>query len=244
MKVTTPLVEAAASHDTKFLNVLLGIYRVSFNTLRDIYYLSSNEESGAGTLDLTRKIIEYGVTVEYMIWKGKEKKAEEFQEFLYQELHHEIQFLESIGQDLKNQSEQLKISVEETEREYNSLKPGIKNRKSWAGLSVDKMIEQLHAAGQLKDFDSHRIGQAYVWGCRLNHVSPFVVKNYLDQEDARKTSGFYLSQAIIFSILFHIRMTTRYIDEIRILSGSNVYQELADEISLIYKELDSLEPEK
>ena len=79
LKVTTPLAEAAASHDTKFLNVLLGIYRVSFSTLRDIYYLSLNDETGASALDLTRKIIEYGVTVEYMIWKGKEKMAERFQ---------------------------------------------------------------------------------------------------------------------------------------------------------------------
>ena len=95
LKVTTPLAEAAASHDTKFLNVLLGIYRVSFSTLRDIYYLSLNGETGASTLDLTRKIIEYGITVEYMILKGKEETAERFQKHMWTEIHHELEFLKT-----------------------------------------------------------------------------------------------------------------------------------------------------
>ena len=244
LKATSPLAEIGASHDTKFLNVLLGIYRVSLSTLRDIYYLSLNEETGASALDLTRKIIEYGVTVEYMIWKGKEKMAEQFQEYMWVEVHHELEFLKSIGQDLKDQNEELKIGVNEAESKYNVLNSDTKKNRSWAGKAVDKMIEELHTAGQLKDFDSSRIGQAYIWGCRLNHVSPFVVQKYMGPEEARIASDFYLHQAIMFGILFHLRLTTRYIDEIRILSGLNMHKEIADDVTLLYKELDNFAPEK
>src|SRR6185503_4554136 len=124
LKTTTPLAQASASHDTKFLNVLLGIYRVSFTTLRDIYYLSLNEETGSSALDLTRKIIEYGISVEYMIWKGKEKMAKRFQKHMYVEVHQQLEFLRSIGQNL----EELKIGIEEIESNYNSLNSKSKER--------------------------------------------------------------------------------------------------------------------
>src|SRR3989344_9221070 len=165
LQVTTPLAQAAASHDTKFLNVLLGIYRVSFSTLRDIYYLSLNGETGASTLDLTRKIIEYGITVEYMILKGKEETAKRFQKHMWTEIHHELEFLKTIGQDMKSQSEELKVGVEEAEREYAALNSDAKKRKSWAGLSIERMMEAMTKAGHLKDFDFSRLSQAYAWGC-------------------------------------------------------------------------------
>jgi hypothetical protein len=241
LKTTTPLAQMAAEHEAAFLNVLLGIYRVSFSTLRDIYYLALNEETGASALDLTRKIIEYSVTVEYMVWKGKEKAAEQFQKYLTVELHHEIEFLKSIGQDTAAQSEELKIGVEDTEHDYAALNADTKSRRSWAGLSIEQMIEALHTAGQLKDFDSSRIGQAYIWGCRLNHVSPFVVRNYMGPEDAKIASDFYLRQAIMFAILFHLRLSTRYIDEMRILSGKDVQQELANSVIALRDELDNFD---
>src|SRR3989339_2046983 len=99
LKVTEPLVNAGTSSDAKFMNVILGIYRVSFGTLRDIYYLSDNEDTGSSALALTRKIIEYGIAIEYMLWKGKEKMAEQFQTHLHKEIHDEIKFLKFIGQD-------------------------------------------------------------------------------------------------------------------------------------------------
>lgn len=240
LQTTTPLAQAGATHDTKFLNVLLGIYRVSFSTLRDIYYLSSSEEGGASALDLNRKIIEYGITVEYMIWKDKDKMAEQFQNHMCKEVHDEIEFLKSIGQDLSSQSEEMKIGVDRAENEYNALNSDAKKRKNWAGLSVEQMIKFLHDAGNLKDFDSSRITQAYIWGCRLNHISPFVVEKYMGPESGKIASDFYLRQAIMFGILFHLRLTTRYIDEIRILSKSNVYPELAKEVTFLLDELENM----
>ena len=241
LQVTTPLVEVGASHDTKFLNVLLGIYRVSFSTLRDIYYLSSSEEGGASALDLNRKIIEYGITVEYMLWKGKDKMAEQFQNYMLKEVHDEIEFSKLIGQDFSSQSEEMRIGVEKNEKEFNALNSDIKKRNNWAGLSIEQMIKALHDAGRLRDFDSSRIGQAYTWGCRLNHVSPLIVEKYLGPESGQIASDFYLRQAIMFGTLFHLRLTTRYIDEIRVLSKSDVYPELADEVTLILNELENFE---
>jgi len=239
LKATTQLAEVGSSHDTKFINVLLGIYRVSISTLRDIYFLSSDEETGASALDLTRKIIEYGVTVEYMIWKGKEKMAEQFQKHMWTEIHHELEFLKSIGKVIETKDKDIEIGIKEAEKEYNYLNTKSKERINWAGLSVEKMVEELHTNGQLRDFDWSRIGQAYVWGCRLNHVSPYVVNKYMGPENAKSASDLYLQMSLVFGILFHIRLTNRYIDEIRSLDNSNVFPEIASEIALIFKELDN-----
>ncbi len=237
LKVTEPLVRASAPSDAKFVNVILGVYRVSFGTLRDIYYLSNNEDAGGNALALTRKMIEYGIAVEYMLWKGKEKMAEQFQKHLFKEIHDEIKFLESIGQNPAIQNKNLKLEVEDAEKNYESLSSNAKTRKSWAGISLEKMMKDLHTAKKLKDFDFSRISQAYVWGCRLNHVNPMVVKNYMEQEDTTIASGFYLQQALLVATLIHIRLTTRYIDEIRLINQSNDYQELADSISSIWNEI-------
>ena len=56
---TKPLAEAAPVSNSKFLAVLLGVFRISFTTLRDIDHLVSAGEAGPSILDLTRKIIEH-----------------------------------------------------------------------------------------------------------------------------------------------------------------------------------------
>ena len=49
---------------------------------------------------------------------------------------------------------------------------------------------------------------------------------------------------MFIAIVIHLRLTTRFIDEIRILSQQNLHQDLADKVSAIYQELDSLEDKK
>ena len=101
-------------------------------------------------------------------------------------------------------------------------------------------MEVMHKTGHLKDFDFSRLSQAYVWGCRLNHVSPFVVQKFMGSQEADGTSDFYLRQAIMFAVIFHLRLSTRYIDEIRGLSGSDVYPELASGVVALREELENM----
>ncbi|MCL5006745.1 MAG: DUF5677 domain-containing protein [Patescibacteria group bacterium] len=239
LKATKPLADTGTKNNNLFLNTLSGIYRVSFSTLRDIYYLSQNEFTGMSALDLTRKIIEYGITVEYMLWKGKEKKAKQFQEYMVVELHNSLEFLKSINQDLP-ETDVIKSGSKEIECNYTALNKGAKKRFNWAGLSIEKMIEQLYNAGKLSDFDSSRLGEAYVWGCRLNHVSPAVVHNFMDYDEMQIASESYLQQAIVLALIFHFRLSTRYIDEMRYSSGTNVHQGLADEIVALREEFNKL----
>lgn len=241
LRDTQPLSQAAATHDTKFLNVLLGIYRISFTTLRDIYYLSSHEQTGSSALDLARKIIEHGITVEYIIMKGREPMAERFQSYLWVQMHDEIEFLKSMGQNPADLSRESKLGVEKIERKYNALKQETIKDKTWAGRSIDGMLEDLYETRTLGDFDFSRLGRAYIWGSRLNHPNPFVVRNYLTQKDQEVTDDFYLRQAMFMAVVIHLRLTTRFIDEIRVLSQENIHHDLANKVSALYKDIDGLE---
>lgn len=238
---TVPLAEAAASHDTKFLNTFLGIYRVSLSTLRDVYYLSPHTEAGLSMLDLARKMLEYMVSVEYMIMKGKEEMSVRFQNHLWVQAHQELDFLKSIGENPENWKSDWKGGAEEVEKKYSELKHDDRKHRTWSGKSPEQMLEELHKNGSLEDFDNSRVGQIYIWGSRANHPNPFIVINYLGVENKDSANNFYSNLALISAISFHLRLTNRYIDEIRLLSGKNEYEELAQKISVIWKELELLD---
>lgn len=240
LRATVPLAEAPASSDTKFLPTLLGIYRVSLSTLRDIYYLSQNEDSGLNILDLARKITEYGISVEYMLFKGKEEMATRFQDHLWTQTHQEFTFLKSIGEDESKWEAEIKNGAEEAEERFAGLNHDARERRTWAGKDLDSMLKELYDNGALKYFDHSRIGQMYVWGSRANHPNPFIVINYLENEDQKVSNNFYFRLGIVTALSFHIRLTTRLIDEIRSLSGKNDHQEVTDNVLAIYEEMDKL----
>jgi Family of unknown function (DUF5677) len=241
LRETVPLAEAAAVYDTKFLNTLLGIYRVSLSTLRDIYYLSANIDSGLSMLDLARKILEYMISVEFMIMKGKEDMATRFQDHLWVQAHQELSFLKSIGENPDNWQSDWKGGADEVEKLYSKLNHEDKKRRTWTGKSLEQMLEELCSNGSLKDFDNSRIGQIYIWGSRANHPNPFIVINYLGAEDKNSSNTFYSRLSLMAAISFHIRLTTRYIDEIRLLSGKKEYEDLAQKISAIWQQLEKIE---
>ena len=62
----------------------------------------------------------------------------------------------------------------------------------------------------------------------------------MGSQEADGTSDFYLRQAIMFAVIFHLRLSTRYIDEIRGLSGSDVYPELASGVVALREELENM----
>lgn len=240
---TKPLAEAAEVGDGKFLVVLLGIFRISFATLRDIEYLSRFEETAPSILDLTRKIIEHGISVEYMLMKGKEEMAARFQEYMVVQVHEEFELFKNAGQDPATISEEHKIDVEENQKEFDALSKKVKDRKSWAGQSVEGMITDLDKADALSEFDISRLLHAYVWGCRLNHANPLVTHGQFDPESVEHANSFYLALGLSIAIAVHLRLATRLIDESRLTVGSDIYPEIAEEVAKIYELLNSLPAE-
>lgn len=238
---TKPLAEAPAVADTKFLTVFLGIYRISFTTLRDIDYLSSFEETGASILDLTRKVIEHSIAIEYIILKGKEEYAARFQDYLTVQLNEEIGLIREVGQDPAEISEELGIAIARTEAEFAALPSDMKKRKNWAGIDFVGMLKALNDAGTIGITDSPQLLSAYVWGSRSNHPNPFATAAYLDVDQHQEANAFYTRIGLLMALVTHIRLTTQLIDASRLAVGSDVYGEMAAEFEKIQDELNTLD---
>lgn len=237
---TKPLAEAAEVGKNSFLVVLVGIYRISFTTIRDIEYLSRFEDTAPSILDLTRKIIEYGISVEYMLMKGKEKMAERFKEHMIVEIHQEFDLFRNTGQDPATISEDHGVFVEENQKDFDALSKNLQKRGSWAGRSIDGMIEDLDNADALNEFDISRLLHAYVWGCRLNHANPMVTHSQFDPERIENANSFYLALGLSIAVAVHIRLTTRLIDESRLVKGLDIYDDIAESVAKIHEKLSAL----
>lgn len=240
LAVTQPLAEAAAVADTKYLAVLLGIYRISFMTMRDISRLALKDEAGPTILDLTRKMIEHGISIEYILWKGKEDMAGRFQDYLVVQMHEELELLKSVGFDPASLSAELQIGVEETEKQYAAIPAGIKKDKNWAGVNFETMLSNLTAAGAIQTTDSPRLLAAYVWGCRANHPNPFMTHAYLDLTEFSALETYSTRLGLLMALAVHLRLTTRLIDESRLAVGSDIYPEAAAALATIQGELSEL----
>lgn len=237
LKATEALANAASVADTKYLVTLLGIFRVSFTTLRDIYYLSQSVNTGSSILDLTRKIIEHGIAVEYMLIKGREEMATRFQDFMVVQKHEEIELMEALGVDPSTLDASLKLSIEEIKRDFQALSSKKRNDRTWAGIDFIGMLKVLTDGGVIKAEDQPRLLSAYVWGSRLNHPNPLVAHGYLQQEDNGAADETYKKLGIPMAIAMHLRLATRLIDESRLAVGSYIYPDEAKEIALIQEAL-------
>jgi len=222
-------------NSSEFLTILLGIYRISFSTIRDIYYLSENKDTGGSILVLSRKIAEHAITVEYMIAKGKDKMTKLFKDHIWVQVNKEQEFFKLIGEDIAANNMEIKIGSDKAKAEYDKLSNDLKKTKTWAGKSIDQMLESLYKRKKLTDFDFTRISEAYVWGSWLNHPNPFVTRSYLNKED--NNDEYYYRQGLFMAITFHLRLTTRYIDEIILSEEDNKHKELSNRIKSIYARL-------
>ena len=240
LNATHPLAEAGAVADTKFLAVLLGIYRVSFTTLRDINRLASGDDAGPNILGLTRRMIEHGISIEYMILKGKEEMATRFQDYITVQMHEELELLKSVGFNSSTLSAELQINVAETEKAFAALPSGTKKDRSWAGINFEGMLSAVAGAGVIPAEDSPRFLSAYVWGCRANHPNPLMTHTYLDISESKALEIFSTQLGLVMALAVHLKLTTRLIDAAREAVGSNVYEEMANSIASIQSDLASV----
>lgn len=245
LRGTQALTNESPVGKSKYLNVLLGIYRVSSLTLNEIHCLSLYLNTGAGMLDLTRKVIDYCVTIEYMIFRGKEEMADRFQKYFWVESHKEIQSFKSVGQGPEVWPEELSRRAKEAEEKFEALPQDIKKAKnSWirdekGDIGCTRMLSILKASGQLDDFNFSRLYRAYVLGCRQNHPSPFVVVDYVVPQDHKKADLDYRRKALCMAIFMHIRLTKRYIEEIRTVIP-DAHKRTDDSIDKVFEKTESV----
>ena len=246
LEVTQPLAKSYPEKTNEFLRILVGIYRKNVFTLYSIRWLSNQPMLSDGTLDLARSMIEDTISVEYMIANDKEEMAKKFQRYLWVQLHQVSEFMKTIGQDASKN--ELQIDTDKVDKEYQAVKKefthysktGESDLKSWIGKDIETLMKELYKKGKLNEFDTSRTSIGYVYGCWKNHLNPYDVAGYLDNETHEIGRNQAVRQALVFGATCLIRLTTRYIDEIRFASGENKHQEIGEKVVALLKKIDEM----
>ncbi len=240
---TEPLAKFYPEKLNEFLKVLVGIYRRNLFTLVGIRYLTNRSKLGDSALDLARKMIEDTVSVEWMILKGKEEKAKQFQGYLSVQLNRDLEFMRALGVDPATSG--LNIDVGKVEKDYEKVKrefthySGKGYWQSWAKTNVEQMIEELSTKGAFDEWTTSRVSIGYILGCWKNHLNPHDVIVFLDGDIHIEASEEATRQALVFGTTCMLRLTTRYIDEIRFAYGKNEFEDIAKKVKDIFDRMNA-----
>jgi len=119
---TRQLASGPNTYKSQFARVVEGTLRRDYLTLLTIVYLAEHNEPemrtafGNSCMDLCRRVLEDFISLEYMLFKGKESHAKKFFDYQAVEAKHDMDFLEASGAAI---DQQLKTT---TDKNYDRVK--------------------------------------------------------------------------------------------------------------------------
>lgn len=236
----------APKKDDEFLRVLEATYRRDTFTLLGISFLSQNILLADSATDLVRKMIEDTISIEYMIAKGKQEMAKKFRRFMWMQLHQNTEFLKTTGANfdalgLSSKRDEMEKKYQEVRLEFIH-KPTNTDQHSWVGIDVEKMLKELKELKAMNDFDVSRTAIGYVRACWKNHFNPYDVYAYLSDDLLEASAQEAMNHALIFGATCIYRLTGRYIDQIRDVTGdNNQFEDVHLKIDKIWERLNPSE---
>ena len=167
-----------------FGELLEYVFRKDYFTLQTIVMLADKAEEDpssaivfAGSiLDLSRRVLEDMLYMEYIATKGKEKYTKQFFAFEAIERKHDLDFMQSAGI-----SGDPKL-VQKIEEKFEKAPNKLKSRKNWAGQNVEDVITWLVEQGKIEESKKEDILALYLTGNRKNHTSPSDIVFHQNQE--------------------------------------------------------------
>lgn len=241
LRATNPLAGSHPKVDNKYhyIRVLEGFYRRNTFTLLAVRYLTNQPALADSASVLVRKMTEDVIAIEYMLLKGKEEMAKRFQDFFYIQAHQEIEQRKKLGYDIPSKEE-----MDDLLGKVKKLKPQFWHEKSnqfmrsWSGKDFEQMLIDIAKAKVFQKHEIHNILLGYTYGSWKNHPNPADVLSYMTNELREESSRAALKQATILGIMCLIRLTTRYIDEIREIKQKNVYENINKVVKEVFNYLD------
>ena len=241
LNATNPLAEAHPKVGKKYhyVRVIEGFYRRNHFTFLAIRYLADAPVLADSAVVLTRKMTEDVISIEYMLLKGKEEMTKRFQDFFYIQAYQEIEHRKRLGYKIPSEKEMAKL-IERVEK----LKPQFWHEKSndfmhsWSGKSAEQMWVELAKNKVFGKHDIYSVLLGYTYGSWKNHPNPADVLTYMTNEFRNTFSDLSLKQATILGMMDYIRLTTRYIDEIRQIKQKNVYEDINKVVKEVFGYMD------
>ena len=156
LNATHPLVIGPNTYKSEFAKVVEGTLRRDYLTLLTTVYLAEHDEPemqiafGNSCMDLSRRVLEDLISLEYMLLNDKEDLARKFFDYKAVEEKLDMDFLEAAGVEMDQELQQVK---ETTDKDYNQVKHQFLDnssktrKKAWSELTAflksrDKIDQQ------------------------------------------------------------------------------------------------------
>lgn len=205
--------------DVCFGPVIEGALRRDYLTLRTILFLSERPELehiiyGDSCMDLSRKVVEDLITLEFMELKNKTKQSNKFRLYKAVERMRDLELLQKIG--VQEPDNIVKFTYDEFQKVKNKFKDkrnkdGVSN--SPFGLGVEGMIEELLKNNKLDQSGCSTLGLIYILGCRTNHFSPTDIFDHSSHVLLENSSKGYIDMSLLFTLTAVVKIAMRSIDE-------------------------------
>ncbi len=242
LAITHPLVEQIPVGKSTFLRVLETTHRRAYHTLAAIHRLAADNILSSPAWILSRSLIEDSVSIEYMLATDKEEKAKRFKNFYYVQAREDNKFMKRQGiSDLP----QVKESVAEIDSEYKKIKQDyIREDKqvmrSWDNIDVDGMLRAIKKIKPDK-FPTDQVGgiaRSYLIGNRKTHFNPIDLTIYFDEKAIKSDYEYSMMGSLTIAIAMYVRLTARYVDEISLNAGKNLYTDIGLRANELLNKLD------
>lgn len=172
-------------YKSRFGRILEGVFRKDYFTLQTIVVLADKVEKddqfrivfGGSILDLSRRVFEDMIYMECINESGKkEVYSKQFFDYVAVDRKADLDFLLNSGVQVDQ-----KI-VKIVKDDYKKTPQRLKDRKNWAGQSVDQVIAWLVESGKIEESRKADVLKIYLAGNRKNHTSPSDILGHLYQE--------------------------------------------------------------
>lgn len=167
-----------------FGRVLESVFRKDYFTLQTIVFLTDQVERDNETkaifagsiLDLSRRVFEDMLYMEYISARDKEKYSKQFIDYAAIDQKNDLSIALSSGIKIDTDA------IERIEQEYKKAPTKLKDgRLNWAGQSVDQIITWLVEHGKIEQSRRSDFSIMYMAGNRKNHTSPIDMLNHETQ---------------------------------------------------------------
>lgn len=180
-----PLAVGPNRYKSRFGRILEGVFRKGYFTLQTIVVLADMVEKdkqsqitfGGSILDLSRRVFEDMIYMEYINESGKkEEYSKQFFDYIHIDRKNDLDFLLNSGVKIDH-----KI-IEIVKSKYENAPQKLKDRHNWAGQSVEQIITWLVKKGKIEELRKADVLKIYTAGNRKNHTSPSDILGHLFQE--------------------------------------------------------------
>lgn len=169
---------------SSFGRIIEGSFRKGYFTLQTIVSLADQIKKdeqlrivyASSILDLSRRVLEDMLYMEYINEKGKEEYTKQFIDFESVEKKNDMEFILGQGGSVDEEIQ------EEINGRFERLPRKLKKRKNWSGQSFEEIVEWFLQNTNFKQWEKEILLKVYNSGNRKNHTSPTDIIDHLDQE--------------------------------------------------------------